>query len=58
MDTIQKRKVEPKNLSTVEDYARIMGISIQTVYRWLKDGKVKKVEFLGREFIDRSTWKG
>lgn len=50
-------RINPQNLSTINDYHKLMGVSLQTVYRWLKDGKVKKIEFLGREFIDRSTYK-
>lgn len=58
MNAIQARKVDPRNLASIEEYARIMGITVQTVYRWLKDGRVQKVEFLGKSFIDKSTWKG
>lgn len=54
---MKKRKVDPKNLMTIESYAKMMGKTIQTVYNWLKEGKVKKVEFLGKEFIDKSTYK-
>ncbi len=48
-------KIITSNLLTVNDYAILMGITRQTVFNWVKDGKVKKVKFLGKEFIDKST---
>lgn len=50
-------KVNPKNLCTIQDYAKMQGKTIQTIYNWLKEGKVKKVTFLGKEFIDRTTYR-
>ena len=52
---MSNKKVDPKNLMTVEDYARHIGKTRQTVYNHLKEGKVKMVDFLGRQFIDKST---
>lgn len=52
-----KTKVDPRNLATVSDYARQQGKTIQTIYNWLKEGKVKKIEFLGKEFIDKTSLK-
>lgn len=50
-------KINPNNLYSIPDYARIQGKTIQTIYNWLKEGKVKTVTFLGKEFIDKSTYK-
>lgn len=48
-------KIITTNLMTVNDYAAFMGVKRQTIFNWVKDGKVKKVKFLGKEFIDKST---
>lgn len=42
---------------TVNDYAVLMDVTRQTVFNWVKDGRLKKVKFLGKEFIDKSTFK-
>lgn len=42
---------------TVNNYAESMSITRQTVFNWVKEGKLKKVKFLGKEFIDKSTFK-
>lgn len=47
--------VKINNLCTIEKFAKEQNVSVQTVYNWLKKGKVKRVEFLGHEYIDRST---
>lgn len=54
---IMKNKINPKNLLSIPDYAKLMGVTIQTIYNWIRDGKVSKVKFLGKEFIDKSTYK-
>lgn len=54
----EKIKIDPRNLYTITDYHKMMGVTIQTIYRWIKEGKVKKVEFLGKEFIDKSSYNG
>lgn len=53
----RRNNINPKNLTTIPEYAKIMGVTVQTVYNWLKEGKVSKVKFLGKEFIDKSTYK-
>lgn len=50
-----EERINPANLMTVNDYAAHKGVKRQTVFNWVKDGKVKKVKFLGKEFIDKST---
>ena len=47
--------IKPTNLFTVIDYARHCGITRQTVYNWINEGKIKKVKFLGKSFVDKST---
>lgn len=42
---------------TVNDFAGYKGVRRQTVFNWVKNGKVEKVKFLGKEFIDKSTLK-
>lgn len=53
---MEKETVKLENLMTVKDYAKSMEVSITTVYKWLKWGRIKKVEFLGVEFIDKTTF--
>lgn len=53
---MEVQKINPSNLMTVNDYAASKVITRQTVFNWLKSGKVKKVKFLGKEFIDKSTF--
>ena len=50
------KEIQIENLMTVKDYAKSMGISIPTVYNWLKWGRISKVEFLGVEVIDKTTF--
>lgn len=50
-------KINPNNLYSVNDYAKLMGKSVQTIYNWLRDGRVKTVIFRGKEFIDKSTYR-
>lgn len=54
---MEKEAINPANLMTVADYARFMGVERQTVYNWIKDKKLKQVEFLGKSFVDKSTKK-
>lgn len=52
---MDNKKIDPKNLMTVVDYARHKGVTRQTVYNHLKEGRIKTVKFLGKTFIDKST---
>jgi excisionase family DNA binding protein len=47
--------LNPTNLLTVENYAKSNAVTRQTVYNWIKEGKIKKVKFLGKSFVDKST---
>lgn len=38
---------------TVSQFARAFGITNMTVYRWIKSGKVKTVEVLGKRMIPK-----
>lgn len=55
--TTTTEKFITSNLLTVNDYAVLMGVKRQTIFNWVKSGKLKKVKFLGKEFIDKSTLK-
>lgn len=52
---MKKQAVNPANLMSIPDYADHIKVTRQTVYNWLKEGKIKKVTFLGKHFIDKST---
>lgn len=54
---MEKQQINPSNLLAIKDYARFMGVERQTVYNWIKSGKVKRVEFIGKPFIDKSSYK-
>ena len=53
---MEKKEIKLENLMTVKDYAKSMDVSIPTVYNWLKWGRIGKVEFMGVEFIDKTTF--
>lgn len=53
---MEKKEIKLENLMTVKDYAKSMSVSIPTVYNWLKWGRISKVEFMGVEFIDKTTF--
>ena len=55
---MEKIIINPKNLMTVVDYAKSIGKERQTIYNWIKEKKIKKVNFLGKSFVDISTFKG
>lgn len=48
-------EINPSNLLTVGNYAKLNAITRQTVYNWIKEGKIQKVKFLGKSFVDKST---
>lgn len=50
-------KINPANLTTVNEFATHHGVKRQTIFNWVKSGRVSKVKFLGKEFIDKSTFK-
>jgi len=52
-----KKAPNPVNLMTVANYAIYAGVERQTVYNWIKEDKIKKVDFLGKSFVDKSTKK-
>lgn len=54
---MEKQAINPANLMTAADYAKFIGVERQTVYNWIKEGKIKQVEFLGKSFVDKSTKK-
>jgi len=52
---MEKEAINPANLMTIKDYALLVGKKRQTIFNWVKGGKVKKVSYLGRQWIDKST---
>ena len=42
------------DLVTEIEAARIAGVTRVTIFRWLRDGKLDRVEIAGRPFIKRS----
>lgn len=38
-------------VKTIPEYAKYQGVTIQTVYNWIKDGKVKTKIILGKKVI-------
>lgn len=51
-----KRTVILQNLVTKPNYAIERGVSLQTVYNWIKEGRIKVIEFMGHEYVDRTTF--
>lgn len=44
-------KVDKSKLKKVKNYAALKGVTVQQVYNWIKDKKVKTVEIDGVKFI-------
>lgn len=57
METIKQEKINPQYLMTVVDFAKEQGVDRRTIYNWIKEGKVKQVDFLKKSWIDKSTLK-
>jgi hypothetical protein len=51
------KPIKIQNLVTKPNYAVERGVSLQTIYNWIKEGRIKTVEFMGHEYIDRSTFR-
>ena len=45
-------KIGKKNYQYIEDYAKANSKTIQTVYNWIKDGKVKSRKMLNKTLIE------
>lgn len=54
---VVKSKTDFRNLLDIKDFARERGVTIQTVYTWIKEKRVTTVEIFGKKVIDRSTFK-
>lgn len=39
---------------TISQFARALGITNMTVYRWIKDGRIKTVRVAGKRMIPKS----
>jgi len=53
---IQSNNINPSTLATVAQFAKDKCVKRQTIYNWIKDGRIKKVTFLGKSFVDKSTF--
>lgn len=53
----KQQAINPKNLMSVNDFATMIGKTRQTVFNMVKEGRVEKVSYLGKEWIDKSTQK-
>jgi len=42
---------EPKRVQTIVDYAKTNGITRQTVYNWIKEGKLAPIRLGSQQFI-------
>lgn len=55
--TIVTSDLNTANLMSVSAFATTQGVDRRTVYNWINEKKVKQVEFLGKKWIDKSTYK-
>jgi len=49
---MEKLKVDRTRLKTVENYAKIVGLSKPTVYKRIREGLIKKVTIDGVTFVE------
>lgn len=47
-------EVHPELLQTQNEFAESEGVSLRTVQRWIKEGRVSVIERLGKRYIDPS----
>lgn len=52
-----EKEIKAENLMTAAKYATTQGVDRRTIYNWIKNGLVEKVEYLGKSWIDISTKK-
>mgnify|MGYP001589897625 CR=1 FL=1 len=57
MEQQEKVTINPLNLLTVAQYAKLVGKERQTIYNWVKDGKIQLVQAMGKTWVDKSTLK-
>lgn len=53
----EQKNPNPENLMTINDYAQSMGKSRRMIYYWIDSGIVELIPFLGKQFIDTSTFR-
>jgi predicted site-specific integrase-resolvase len=51
---VKKPAYEPKDLITLVDAAAVAQVSVVTIWRWIRDGKLSRIEIGGRPFVRRS----
>lgn len=49
-------KPNPENLTTVAKLAKELNVSRMSIYNYIDRGDLKKVEFMGKTWVDRSTY--
>jgi hypothetical protein len=45
-------KIGNKNYLEIKDYAKSKGVTIQTIYNWIKEKKVKERRLMGKILIE------
>lgn len=55
--TSAQKEINPNNLVTISNLQKEWNITRTTIYNWLNNGTISKVEYLGMNFIDKSTFK-
>lgn len=45
-------KIEGKNYETPTEYAKLKGVTLQTVYNWIKKKEVKTRQLIGKSLIE------
>lgn len=55
--TIVTNDLNTANLMSVQDFATYQRVDRRTVYNWINNKTVKQVEFLGKKWVDKSSFK-
>lgn len=43
-----------KDLLTIDEYSKVVGKTIRTVYNWISEGKLKTTELFGKTLVNRN----
>lgn len=57
METQELSTYNIANLVTITEYAKLRGITRQTVYNWIDEKNLKTVNLLGKQYVDKSSAK-
>jgi len=53
-ETKEKPQISIQNLVSIDQYADLTKKSRRTIYNWIKEGKVDTIEFMGRQYLDKT----